>query len=722
MNPVPSKVRTLAEIAVLKCAPPCRGAGLAVCFLLSVFCFSAAAQTTAFTYQGRLEVNGLPANGLYDFGFGAWNAPTGGAQLAGVNFVTAVPVSNGQFTTTVDFGPGLFTGGDLWLQILARPNNSGSYTTLSPRQRFTSAPYAVHAATAVSAGISATAFGSVVSFTNAANQFAGNGAGLTNLNVSALRQSVGSLTVWGNNASGQASPPAGLNNLVAVAGGSSHSLALRSDGTVLAWGNNSFNQLNIPFGLANVAKIAAAYRQNLVLRSNGTVVTWGGNGTSLPAGLTDIMAIAQGEYHGLAVRSNGTVVAWGSNTYGEGNVPAGLVAVAVAAGTRHSVALRSNGTVVAWGANTSGQTNVPPGLNNVIAIAANRNHSLALRGDGTVVAWGSNDVGETVVPGWLNNVTAIAAGETFSMARRSDGSVVIWGSTEGGLQSIPAGATSVLAIGAGGGHALAVSGLNSGVALLQGGNVFQGTQAILNGNLGVGTDRPQARLHVYGAENPVVLRLHSAGTPGFGRLEFVSDPQGSVNEWRPGYIEATDAGGFTGGLAFYVNGTGAGSKFGSNEVMRIQNGRVGIGTNNPTTLLQVGNATCNGTTWINASDRALKENFQPVDTLEVLHKVAGLPLSVWNYKSQPAGGRHLGPTAQDFKAAFGLGESDTGIATVDADGVALAAIQGLNTKLESGKQKAEIRMEKLEAENAALKARLERLEQLLSQQLNQNEK
>jgi len=59
---------------------------------------------------------------------------------------------------------------------------------------------------------------------------------------------------------------------------------------------------------------------------------------------------------------------------------------------------------------------------------------------------------------------------------------------------------------------------------------------------------------------------------------------------------------------------------------------------------------------------------------------------------------------------------------VDADGVALAAIQGLNTKLESGKQKAEMRMEKLEAENAALKARLERLEQLLSLQLNQNEK
>ena len=678
---------------------------------------SALAQPSAFTYQGRLEVNGVPANGLYDFGFGIWNAATGGVQVAGVSFITGVPVSNGLFTVAVDFGAGLFTGTDLWLQILARPNNSGGYNSLTPRQRFTSAPYAIHAATATSAGVSSSAFSSVVSFTNAANQFAGSGAGLTNLSAGAVRQAVGSLTVWGYNADGQASPPAGLNNLVAVAGGSSHSLVLRSDGTVLAWGNNSFNQLNIPFGLANVAKIAAAYRQNLVLRSNGTVVTWGGNGTSLPGGLTDIMAIAQGEYHGLAVRSNGTVVAWGSNTYGEGNAPAGLVAVAVAAGTRHSVALRNNGTVVAWGANTFGQTNVPAGLSSVIAIAANRNHSLALRSDGIVVAWGSNDFGETTVPWWLNNVTAIAAGEVFSMARRFDGSVVIWGDTANGLQSIPAAASSVVAIGAGGGHALAVSGVSSGVALLQGGNVFQGSQAILNGNLGVGTERPQARLHVYGPETPVVLRLHSGGTPGFGRVEFVSDPQGSVNEWRPGYIEATDAGGFTGGLAFCVNGSGPGNKFGSNEVMRIQNGRVGIGTNNPNALLQVGSATCNGSTWVNASDRHLKQGFEPVDVQAVLTKVAALPISRWSYHAD-ATTPHLGPMAQDFHAAFGLGANDTTIATVDADGVALAAIQGLNAKVESGRQEAEMRMEKLEAENAVLKARLERLEQLAHTRLS----
>jgi hypothetical protein len=105
------------------------------------------------------------------------------------------------------------------------------------------------------------------------------------------------------------------------------------------------------------------------------------------------------------------------------------------------------------------------------------------------------------------------------------------------------------------------------------------------------------------------------------------------------------------------------------------------------------------------SDRNLKENFRAVDAQEVLAKVAALPLTRWNYKASP-GEEHIGPVAQDFHAAFGLGTDDKHIATVDADGVALAAIQGLNRKLET-------EATTLRAENAELKARLERLERLL---------
>jgi Skp family chaperone for outer membrane proteins len=76
----------------------------------------------------------------------------------------------------------------------------------------------------------------------------------------------------------------------------------------------------------------------------------------------------------------------------------------------------------------------------------------------------------------------------------------------------------------------------------------------------------------------------------------------------------------------------------------------------------------------------------------------------------------MGPMAQDFHAAFGLGSDDKHIATVDADGVALAAIQGLNQKVESARRQTESRLQELEAENHALRQRLERLERLLSQQ------
>ena len=82
------------------------------------------------------------------------------------------------------------------------------------------------------------------------------------------------------------------------------------------------------------------------------------------------------------------------------------------------------------------------------------------------------------------------------------------------------------------------------------------------------------------------------------------------------------------------------------------------------------------------SDRAQKVDFSPVDVRDVLAKVAALPITSWEYGTT-RGVRHLGPMGQDFRAAFGLGFDETSIATVDADGVALAAIQGLNAKVEA---------------------------------------
>ncbi len=99
-------------------------------------------------------------------------------------------------------------------------------------------------------------------------------------------------------------------------------------------------------------------------------------------------------------------------------------------------------------------------------------------------------------------------------------------------------------------------------------------------------------------------------------------------------------------------------------------------------------------TWASASDRNMKTNIAGIDDGAVLEKVAGLPISRWSYRTEH-GVRHVGPMAQDFYAAFGVGEDDKHITSIDEDGVALAAIKALHARVRS-----------LDAENAQLRARL----------------
>src|SRR5262245_58161739 len=105
------------------------------------------AQGTAFTYQGRLDDGGSPANGHYDLTFALYDAATLGAQQGSTFTNIATGVSNGLFTVTLDFG-NQFPGPDRWLEIGVRTNGSGAFSTLSPRQQLTATPYAVQAANA----------------------------------------------------------------------------------------------------------------------------------------------------------------------------------------------------------------------------------------------------------------------------------------------------------------------------------------------------------------------------------------------------------------------------------------------------------------------------------------------------------------------------------------------------------------------------------------------
>jgi hypothetical protein len=89
-----------------------------------------------------------------------------------------------------------------------------------------------------------------------------------------------------------------------------------------------------------------------------------------------------------------------------------------------------------------------------------------------------------------------------------------------------------------------------------------------------------------------------------------------------------------------------------------------------------------GGSWSSLSDRASKRALEPASGRKVLRKLSSVPISTWSYRAQDVSIRHIGPMAQDFYRAFGVGEDNKHIASVDADGVALAAIKGLNRKVE----------------------------------------
>jgi trimeric autotransporter adhesin len=163
---------------------------------LALFVLPCSAQSSAFTYQGRLNFNNVPANGSYDFRFRLAADALGNTYIGGAVLSNALAVQGGLFNATLDFGAGVFTGSNYWLQIDVKTNGAGGYTTLNPLQAVTPTPYALFAAGAsnvlgtVPGNKLSGTYGNVLNFSNAANSFngtfTGNGAGLANVNALTL--------------------------------------------------------------------------------------------------------------------------------------------------------------------------------------------------------------------------------------------------------------------------------------------------------------------------------------------------------------------------------------------------------------------------------------------------------------------------------------------------------------------------------------------------------
>lgn len=239
-----------------------------------------------------------------------------------------------------------------------------------------------------------------------------------------------------------------------------------------------------------------------------------------------------------------------------------------------------------------------------------------------------------------------------------------------------------------------------------------------HGDVGLNTSTPYYELHIVDGDSPTV------------RLE-----QDASYGWTP---QIWDLCGDE--SSFFIRDATLGSKLPfrietdapTDTVFLKSNGHVGIGTGSPGAQLHVEGSdasfrvvnTTSSTTILDldidgdltlagllteASDKALKENFRPVDGQQVLEGIAQLPISTWNFISDDQAIQHMGPMAQDFYAAFGLGADDRHIASLDANGVALAGVQELHQML----VEREAQIAELQQQNADLEARLAELEALV---------
>ncbi|HNX69610.1 MAG TPA: FecR domain-containing protein, partial [Candidatus Omnitrophota bacterium] len=294
-----------------------------------------------------------------------------------------------------------------------------------------------------------------------------------------------------------------LTDVIQIAAGGSHTLALLANGTVMSWGLSGFGHSIwevttdvvtpvLVSGLSNVTAIAVGDFHFLALLSDGTVKSWGsnvygqlGNGTTIDSstpvtvsGLSGVSAISAGYNHSLALIGSGTdsgkVWAWGYNAsgqLGDGTTTTRLAPVAVsglsavtaiAAGYQHSLALLSDKTVKSWGGNGYGQlgdgtttTRLTPvtvsGLSGVTSINSGAAHSLALLSGGTVKSWGWNAFGQlgdgTTTDRWtpvtvsgLADVSTLATNGNHSLALLADGTVKSWGTN--GVGSLGDGTTT----------------------------------------------------------------------------------------------------------------------------------------------------------------------------------------------------------------------------------------------------------------------------------------
>ena len=380
--------------------------------------------------------------------------------------------------------------------------------------------------------------------TNATNTY-GFDATLTISDIPERPTESGQVIGWGDNSCGQTNIPSGLTNVVQVAAGDLHSVALCSDGHVTAWGDNSYGQCDVPVSLTNAVQVVAGNGFSAALNDFGQIIVWGDNTygqTNVPTNCC-FARISAGEFHLLGIKGNsGNVITWGDNSYGQATSPTNCCFVEIAAGDSHSLGLGTNGRIIAWGDNAYGQTNLPPGLSNApIALAAHGYRNIALQSNGTALVWGGvlgggpRRGGLSGIPGFTN-LTSVSAGWYHFLGLRSDRTLIAAGDNTYGQTNAPAKSTNIIQIASGGFHNLALKSSKQTQTVTFTGttniNLVYGQSAVDLSKAKLGATASSKLPVIYNVQNPSVATISTNGflTPvGVGTTTISAMQDGSTS-------------------------------------------------------------------------------------------------------------------------------------------------------------------------------------------------
>lgn len=229
----------------------------------------------------------------------------------------------------------------------------------------------------------------------------------------------GNVATWGEYQAGQQSVPWGLNNAIQVIAGHSYSAALTFDGRVYEWGshvsqNNSL--ITKPDDVTNVVALAGGLTHVLALQDDGTVIGWGDNNfdkATPPDGLRDIKAIAAGAYCSAALSNTGAITYWGACTDSMTAVSQVENAISISVGDANVVIVKNDGSILAWGEEWTGLNEVPAYATDVVAVSVGQYHALAVKKNGNVLAWGDTTWGNTTIPSEFGGLDPYVPDEEF---------------------------------------------------------------------------------------------------------------------------------------------------------------------------------------------------------------------------------------------------------------------------------------------------------------------